>query len=1070
MKNYQTILITLSLLFISIISFSQTKNDVFLKANEGHTDVVTDFALSHDNKYLVSCSEDKNIILWDFETAKEIKRITGHQQEISCIDINNDNTQIASGESGKELDTKYSVKIWNIKTGEEIRTIKPNAGKIKFVKFVDNGKFLLIAGTIKILYYDLETGKKIRDYLGLDEELKNFSISKDQKIIAAQTSKNIIIWDINQRAIVKSIENNGALFTSIKLDYNGNNLLAGFKDNSLKVYNTISGKEIKNMEAFRYPIQTLTIDDKNQFILASDSKSKYFKIINFNTTQEIHSIEAHDAQVGRIKISDNNRLIITAGSWDKSIKVWDLATGNFIKSFSGIDKDIFDHAYIDSSNYYAIGKIRNKAFLNYLSKQINNQTYKDKNGEVSCIAISPNKQLLAFGTSKNISKICNTNSQKEIYNLTGQKSWIRKIAFGYNGKLLATASFEQIKIWNSETGKEIISIDKAFKVPYSICFSKDNKKIAVGGRKMAKVFDIETGKEINTFKIKTIAYALDFSHDNKFLVVGEGFKTERDKYKITIWNLENGKNTQNFNGHERQITAIKFSYGDSLIVSSGNKLIKIWNITSGKKIKEIKAHERWINDIEFGFDNQRLISTSQDGTTKIWDLTTGQLLLTEIGLKNTNNWISYTPDGRFDGTNKGIKSLYFVKDMQIVPLENLYEQFYTPFLNADISKNNLDTNLNISNLKNLADIEITKPSNKAPMFRGAVETLLSTKEKTTNISANFINTGGGIDEVRIYQNNKLIISEKIDSVKKGNEISRNYDINLAKGLNTIEVASYNKDRTKNAKRIGIEYTGDEFNEANLYIFAIGINEYKKSTYNLNYAVSDATAFTQALTKDSNQIFKNIELISLTNQQATSDSIKACFENIKDKANQNDVFIFYYAGHGSMSAPDGNSKAEFYLIPWGITNLYNNQMLQNKGISARQLQTYSKEIKAQKQLFLLDACQSGGAVEYLSSRGSEEEKAIAQLAHSTGTYFITASGSQQLAGEFEALGHGVFTYAVLQALNGDASIDNKVTVKELTLFVEEKVPEISKKYKGNAQYPASYGFGQDFPIILINNKK
>ncbi len=1069
MKNFQIHITTLCFILISLTALSQTKQDVYLKANEGHTDVVTDFALSHDNKYMVSCSEDKNIILWDFETAKEIKRISGHQQEISCIDINNSNTQIASGESGKDIETKYVVKIWDIKTGTEIRTIKANAGKIKFVKFIDNGKFLLVAGTTKILYYDLETGKKIRDYIGLDEALANFSISKDQKIIAAQSSKKILIWDINQRELVKTIESNGALFTSLKLDSNGNNLLAGFNDNSLKIFNTISGKEIKSMEVFRYPIQSLSVDQENKYILASDSKSKSFKIIDYDTSKELKNIEAHDAQVGRIKISDNNRLIITAGSWDKTIKVWDLASGQYIKTFSGIQKDIFEHAYIDSTNNYAIGEIRNKAFLNYLSKQTKNQIYKDKNGEVSCVAISPNKKLLAFGTSKNKSKIFSTTSQKLIQTFDNQKSWIRKIAFSNNSKMLATASFEQIKIWDTNTGKEIISIDKAFKVPYSICFSKDNKKIAVGGRKIAKVFDIKTGKELNTFKVKTIAYALDFSHNNQFLVVGEGFKTERDNYKITIWNLENGKNTQSFKGHERQITAIKFSYGDSLIVSSGNKLIKIWNVETGKKVKEIKAHARWINDIEFGKDNQKLISTSQDGTTKIWDFATGQLLLTEIGLKNTNNWISYTPDGRFDGTDKGIKSLYFVKDMKIVPLENLYEEFYTPFLTADISKNELDTNINISSLKNIPEIEITKPSNKAPMFRGAVETLLSTKEKKTNISANITNTGGGIDEVRVYQNNKLIISEKVDSVEKGEEISKNYDINLAKGLNTIEIASYNKDRTKSSKRIGIEYTGDEYNPANLYIFAIGINEYKKSTYNLNYAVSDASAFTKALTKDSNQIFENIELISLSNQQATSDSIKACFESIKARASQNDVFVFYYAGHGSMSAPDGNSKAEFYLIPWGITNLYNNQMLQSKGISAAQLQEYSKGIKAQKQLFLLDACQSGGAVEYLASRGSEKEKAIAQLAHSTGTYFITASGSQQLAGEFEALGHGVFTYAVLQALNGDASKDNKVTVKELTLYVEEKVPEISKKYKGNAQYPASYGFGQDFPIVLINKK-
>jgi len=66
-----------------------------------------------------------------------------------------------------------------------------------------------------------------------------------------------------------------------------------------------------------------------------------------------------------------------------------------------------------------------------------------------------------------------------------------------------------------------------------------------------------------------------------------------------------------------------------------------------------------------------------------------------------------------------------------------------------------------------------------------------------------------------------------------------------------------------------------------------------------------------------------------------------------------------------------------------------------------------------------------------------------------------------------LGHGVFTYAVLEGLKGNASSnDKKVTVKELSFYVEEKVPELSEKYKGSVQYPVSFGFGQDFPVVIV----
>ena len=49
----------------------------------------------------------------------------------------------------------------------------------------------------------------------------------------------------------------------------------------------------------------------------------------------------------------------------------------------------------------------------------------------------------------------------------------------------------------------------------------------------------------------------------------------------------------------------------------------------------------------------------------------------------------------------------------------------------------------------------------------------------------------------------------------------------------------------------------------------------------------------------------------------------------------------------------------------------------------------------------------------------------------------------------------------------ATGDGRVTVNELKAYLESTVPEVTAKHKGTAQYPASYGFGQDFPIALSN---
>lgn len=149
-------------------------------------------------------------------------------------------------------------------------------------------------------------------------------------------------------------------------------------------------------------------------------------------------------------------------------------------------------------------------------------------------------------------------------------------------------------------------------------------------------------------------------------------------------------------------------------------------------------------------------------------------------------------------------------------------------------------------------------------------------------------------------------------------------------------------------------------------------------------------------------------------------------------------------------------------------LHDRGRLDADAIYVRDLQESFARIKALKQLVVMDACQSGGATEVLAVRGDPEEKALAQLARSAGVHVLAASGSQQVATEFQALGHGVFTYALLAGLNGAADgvdQDGTITVAELWLYVYKQVPLLSEQHKGKAQWPTGQLKGQDFPVVV-----
>ena len=324
----------------------------------------------------------------------------------------------------------------------------------------------------------------------------------------------------------------------------------------------------------------------------------------------------------------------------------------------------------------------------------------------------------------------------------------------------------------------------------------------------------------------------------------------------------------------------------------------------------------------------------------------------------------------------------------------------------------------------------------------------------------------------IQINGKLVKMDVLNEqivFRGGNKDTKTYAVPLIDGVNKITARVLNSKRTESdSKEMNISFDG-ESTKTDLFVLAIGINTYQNSSLNLDYAVNDAKAFVKALKNGADTLFHEINIENIANSDATKESIEQKIKEIQDKIGPEDVFVFYYAGHGTMSYESEKDKEEFFLVTHNVTNLYADYAeIQEKAISAKKLMEYSSTISASKQLFVLDACHSGGALKSFKTRGGGREKALAQLARSTGTFFLTASQDAQYANEVGDLKHGLFTYALLEILEGKIKDngDEKITVNEMKSHVEDRVPELTEIHRGSAQYPTSYSFGQDFPLVIL----
>lgn len=517
--------------------------------------------------------------------------------------------------------------------------------------------------------------------------------------------------------------------------------------------------------------------------------------------------------------------------------------------------------------------------------------------------------------------------------------------------------------------------------------------------------------------------------------------------------------------------------GDKNTKGSNAETITVVDVATGRKQTNLAGHTSGVQSKGYLRDELAL-SSGFDNTVRLWNTRSGNELAKLFFFVETDDWVVAAPDGRFDATPGALSQLYYRVGTQLVPLEQFYESFYTPGLLGML----MDGTAPAAPAVQIS--AVAPPPTVSIAFRQGTRNLVveddATSEEITaqNREANIVVRArapeGRVAEIRLFHNGKLLgnfrgLGVEDDPVR---ENERTYPVTLLPGENTFRAVALNDQRTESAPALLlVNYTApaappEEKNQSGitLHLLTVGINEYKNPRYNLNYAEADAGGIENAVKTGLNGIVSRTQLHTIRNAGATRGDILAAIAAVTQQAGANDVFVFYYAGHGVMS--EGATK-DFFLVPHDVTQLYGNDAgLAAKGISATELKALAAGIPAQKQLYILDACQSAGAVQSIALRGAAEEKAIAQLARSTGTHWLTASGSEQFASEFDQLGHGAFTYVLLEALNGKAAGgDGRVTVNELKAYLDRVVPEITEKYNGQAQYPASYGFGQDFPVSV-----
>jgi len=465
----------------------------------GHSDFISVIRFSPNNNIAASGSEDNTIKLWNLSTGQEIHTLNGNQGGINSVAFSPDSKTILSGGDDKIL------KLWNISTGGVIRTFKGHSDRIWSIDISPDGK-TAVSGSFDNLVkvWNMDTGDEIYTLNGHFAWLRTVGFSPDGNVILSGDENGVInFWDTASGQLIRSVRGHAGM-QSVAVSHNGNMVLAGSSDGILHLWNVVSGKKIrtlgghsnnsKNTKAFSNSVDAIALSPDGHIAL-SGSRDETAKLWNLDSGREIYTLKGHNNSIGTVAISPNGQIALT-GSSDKTIKLWDISSGQEIRTLRGHSYGVLSAAFSPDGRTILSGDIDLKSWDISTGQEI--YTLKGGASNIFDIKFSPDGQTALSSHFNSVVKLWDISSGKEIRTLRGHTGRVYAVNFSPDGQTALSGGEDgTLKLWDIASGYQIRELKNVPDTRDIVFLPGSHNALSVSYTEPTiRLWNTDTGKEV----------------------------------------------------------------------------------------------------------------------------------------------------------------------------------------------------------------------------------------------------------------------------------------------------------------------------------------------------------------------------------------------------------------------------------------------------------------------------------------------------------------------------------------------------------------------------------------------
>jgi WD40 repeat protein/tRNA A-37 threonylcarbamoyl transferase component Bud32 len=548
------------------------------------------------------------------------------------------------------------IPIWESETGNRICTLDQPA---QWLAWHSDGRRLAAAGGLsEIIVWDVVDRRKVLTLRGRSHgdtgQILGIAWSRDGRRLACATNDNRIeIWDVSSGAKVLTLtghpkDGSTIAYLPVLLAWSPDDQqLVSSGDRETKVWDIATGREVRTLER---KAQACSPDGKRI--------SDYYQVFDLasgHTRFNLRSTSGWQAW------SPNGRWLAT-GTTNTTTKILDAENGNEILTLV----DRHDNQMLawrpDSQRLAATGGAADQITIWDTTPRNEERTLSSQRGELFSLAWSPDGRCIA-GSAADIRPtgivgtvyVWDSESGTLIKMLEGHTGVIRVAWSGDGSHLASIDATGAVKIWSTPNWQPVTVLTK---LPRTIGFpdstgqsreldwSPDGKWLAAAsGDSALTVWESETWREV---------FNQGDQQNRRIHLVGWTRKSRELSFEtftdLKAWDPVSGR-LRVIGGSDRTGRwQLYWSPDERWVAHLNGTEIGIWDPQTPfwwrRSLPVLRGHSDVVLDVAWSPDGRRLVSASQDGTAKIWDVSSGHELLTFGGTeKRSCRAVAFSPDG-----------------------------------------------------------------------------------------------------------------------------------------------------------------------------------------------------------------------------------------------------------------------------------------------------------------------------------------------------------------------------------------------------------------------------------------